>query len=196
MTRDEVIEALIAEPDGRERWALLSDLLQQEGDPRGELLALDLALEAAPQNADLLARRRGHLEEHAPALLGDLLASVVKERYGDVVWRRGYVTELSYVGSPSLGHHRSVRWLVKELVPERLAFLYKLTLAHTDVADVSPLVKLRALTELDLTRTLVTSLDWVAQMPRLRLVKVKGCRLEPHTLAGAKALCPRVHFVT
>lgn len=195
MTRDDVVKQLLAHPEAREAWAVLSDLLQQEGNPRGELLALELALEARPDEA-LAARHRAFFDAHAARLYGELLSQVVKEGYGTVTWSRGYVSELSYVGDPGLGYQRAVKWLVQAICtqPEALTFLRKVTFTATDLEDPSPLACFKGLRELGLAGTAVKKLDWVAHFPSLKVVQLKGCRLVAGALSGARAQWPGVQF--
>lgn len=196
MTRDEVVQRLLADPDARDAWLVLSDLLQVEGNPRGELLALELALEATPEEA-IQARCKAFFDAHAPALYGELLSQVVREGYGAVSWSRGYVRELSYVGDPALGHQRAVKWLVTAICtqPEALTFLRKVSFAHTDLADPAPLSCFKGLRELDLTGTAVSQLEWVPLFPSLKRVTVERCpNLKRQALAAARASWPGVRF--
>ena len=45
-TRAELLAAIIADPDNRAARQVYADLLQQEGDPRGEFIATQLARSA------------------------------------------------------------------------------------------------------------------------------------------------------
>lgn len=195
MTRDEVVQKLLADPDARDAWLVLSDLLQVEGNPRGELLALELALEAQP-GPDLEAKVRAYFAAHAAALYGDLLSQVVHEGYGAVTWSRGYVRGLSYVGNPGLGHKRAVKWLVTAICtqPEALTFLRTLTLTDTDLDDPAPLACFTGLRALDLSGTAVTSLDWLEKFPGLKQVGLKRCKIGKAALTSARAQRPALQF--
>ncbi|MFO0595448.1 MAG: hypothetical protein U0228_09095 [Myxococcaceae bacterium] len=197
MTRDAVITQLMEHPDARDAWVVLSDLLQQEGNPRGEWLALELALRHAPTE-ELKAQHRAFFDAHAPALLGELLSQVIREGYGEATWSYGYVETLSYVGSNLLSHQRAVKWLITAICtqPEALTFLRTLKLARTDLDDPRPLACFRGLRELDVSRTAVKSLDWVGAFPALRRVDVSGCALPKGALKEAMALNPRVTFAS
>ncbi|MBL8915241.1 MAG: hypothetical protein JNM17_31345 [Archangium sp.] len=196
MTRDEVVQTLMKDPHARDAWHVLSDLLQQDGNPRGELLAIDLALEAQPGDEALTKRHKDYFDAHAAALLGDLLSQVVREGYGAAKWERGYVTELSYVGSPGLGHKRAVKWLVNAICtqPEALTFLRRVDFTLTDLDDPAPLACFKGLFELDLQNTAVKKLDWVEKFQSLRVVNVKGCQLEKGALSAARVEFPKIKF--
>jgi uncharacterized protein (TIGR02996 family) len=86
--------AVYAAPDDDAPRAVLADLLQERDDPRGELIALQLAKKNKPRQAELL-RRFGH--EWAGGL-DDILYA--KGR----VWRRGFLAEgvTKYVGDDAL----------------------------------------------------------------------------------------------
>jgi hypothetical protein len=193
VTRDEVVQQLFANADARDAWLVLSDLLQQEGNPRGEWLAIELAVEGQPELAE---RHRAFFEANAAALCGPVLSEVIKARYGAVVWSRGYVSELAYIGDSGLRHQRAVKWLVKAICasPEPLTFLRKATFTKTDLDDPSPLQCFKALRELELSQTSVTKLDWVEYFPSLRKVTLKGCRLDKSELSAARAQWPKVQF--
>jgi len=57
-TRDELETAILADPEARAAYAVYADWLLERGDPDGELVAVQLALEDAPGDAALLARER------------------------------------------------------------------------------------------------------------------------------------------
>lgn len=181
-------------PDARDAWHVLADLLQQDGNPRGELLAIDLALEDQPGDAALKQRHKDFFEANAAALLGDLLSQVVREGYGAAKWERGYVTELKYVGSPGLNHKRAVKWLINAICtqPEALTFLRHLDLTLTDLDDPTPLACFKGLFELELTYTAVKKLDWLRSFESLRVVNVKGCQLEKGALSAARVEFPKI----
>ena len=90
---------IIADPQDRAAYAVYADWLQRRGDPRGELIALELAREAeraagAKGRATLPAAIRRHLERHAATLLGGLaaLAGDVRDAAaGPFVWRLGFI---------------------------------------------------------------------------------------------------------
>ncbi len=89
------LEAQIAAaPDSVDAYAVLGDLLAQAGDPRGELIALQLAAQAAPDKhvraaAKLRAAADAHLAKHARALLGPLAPHAAALR-----WRSGFVRRI------------------------------------------------------------------------------------------------------
>ncbi len=65
--RDELLAAIIAEPGNRTARQVYADLLQQEGDPRGEFIATQLARSALKTRAGakaLLAREDEILKKH------------------------------------------------------------------------------------------------------------------------------------
>jgi uncharacterized protein (TIGR02996 family) len=91
--------SIVADPADPAAYAVYADWLQRRGDPRGELIALQLAREAelargAPGRSKLQAAIGEHVERHAAALLGGLAALVPDLR--DVaappfVWRSGFI---------------------------------------------------------------------------------------------------------
>jgi uncharacterized protein (TIGR02996 family) len=83
--------AIVENPEDRDAWLVLSDFQQSKGDPRGELVALQLAGEA--DEAKLKASK-SYLQKHREALLGPL-AEHEKVHDGSktdaFTWRRGFI---------------------------------------------------------------------------------------------------------
>ncbi|MCB9677220.1 MAG: hypothetical protein H6737_19030 [Alphaproteobacteria bacterium] len=80
-------EAALEAPDRADAWEVLGDALQAEGDPRGRLIALQVALERDAGNADLVEAERRYRFEHRQSLYGGLLGQVDPWR---VSWRFGF----------------------------------------------------------------------------------------------------------
>jgi uncharacterized protein (TIGR02996 family) len=76
--------AIVDDPDDLAAYAVLADALQREGDPRGELIALQVAAETDPAKAPHAQR---YLKANQAALLGPL-AEVRPDAF---TWRRGYI---------------------------------------------------------------------------------------------------------
>jgi uncharacterized protein (TIGR02996 family) len=97
--RNEALEhAIAADPDDADAYSVFSDWLQQQGHPRGELIALQLGAESDPS---LQAAADGYLLDHTPELLGPLLLHRQTHDGSDreaFRWRRGFIdhARLSY----------------------------------------------------------------------------------------------------
>jgi len=91
--------SLVADPADPAAYAVYADWLQRQGDPRGELIALQLAREAelarSPKGRSTLpAAIARHIERHADRLLGGLAALVPDVRdlaSGPFAWRFGFI---------------------------------------------------------------------------------------------------------
>jgi len=97
VARDEALEAAIArDPDDTEAYLVYGDWLQQRGDPRGELLAVQHALAATDEQSAAFERARlehsevGLLERHHRHLLGDLVDSGA-HRHLQLTWLHGFI---------------------------------------------------------------------------------------------------------
>jgi uncharacterized protein (TIGR02996 family) len=97
-TDRERLEARIAEdPDDAEAWKVYADLLQRSGDPRGELIVLQMAADAERAastskkagKAELAARK--YLAKHAGALVGPLA-----DLQEHLTWRFGFVQRAAF----------------------------------------------------------------------------------------------------
>ena len=88
------MDAVRRNPEAREPYHELAKKLRAAGDPRGELIEIQLELEDAHGEAatELLEREAEHLEAHAAALLGPL-AEVSTKRRTDFVFRRGFIDQ-------------------------------------------------------------------------------------------------------
>src|SRR5262245_42583994 len=69
-------------------YSVYADWLSERGDPRGELITVQLRLEQDPQNAALIARATALHVEHDAAWLGALAA---QPKNVAITWRRGFV---------------------------------------------------------------------------------------------------------
>lgn len=153
-TLSDLLRAIDEDFDNAAHWHPLADWLIEHDDPRGELINIDLALEAGDGDNKALTQRRVEiLEASAPALLGDTFARVVKDGYGKVTWRRGFVDTVSYRGDRGLRHRKAVGWLVKLMTTqhEPFAFLRELDLSYTDITDVTALLRFTHLRTLTLS---------------------------------------------
>ncbi|MEJ7601535.1 MAG: TIGR02996 domain-containing protein [Kofleriaceae bacterium] len=85
--------AIEADPDARSGYAVYADWLQEQGDPRGELIAVQLAREDAPDDPALLARESELLAQHEDDWLGGVTSDNWPFGRTRVKWRRGFVSE-------------------------------------------------------------------------------------------------------
>jgi uncharacterized protein (TIGR02996 family) len=82
-------QAIIADPDDANAYAVYGDWLHKHGDPRGELIALMQA--SGPKAAAAIGK---HLAQHAKALLGPLAGIVADVRKPDgppLWWKHGFI---------------------------------------------------------------------------------------------------------
>ena len=88
--RDAALEAAInANPYDEDAYSVYADWLQRQGDPRGELIALQLAEENDPDNPKLAAATRKYLAAHRHALAGTIARYL--EPPGTLIWRFGFI---------------------------------------------------------------------------------------------------------
>src|SRR5438034_6067161 len=83
-------DALAENPDDRAAHAAYADLLSEQGDPRGELIQVQLALEdpslSAAERDRLGGREQALLAEHSAAWLGSLAAHLRDPDLGERLW--------------------------------------------------------------------------------------------------------------
>ena len=117
--------------------AVFADLLCCRGDPRGELVQLQLERERRPSDPRLARAEAEHLSRHDRALLGGLRTAT---SLCELTWRRGYIVEAklhSFAQDPEMvrpGHR-----LVAERKRPRLVRLVRELLALDSAHQLSML---------------------------------------------------------
>jgi uncharacterized protein (TIGR02996 family) len=88
----ELERAILWKPDDTDRWLVYGDWLQGQGDPRGELIAVQHALSQSRRRA-LITRERALLDTHAHAWLGAL---AIQERRSRFIgrWHLGFLRDV------------------------------------------------------------------------------------------------------
>ncbi len=197
-TKDDLLRVIDENPDDHASWMLYADWLQQRGEPRGELIALDIALETAggEHKARLEAARVELVATYATALLGETFARFVASGYGTVVWHRGFISTLGYAGSTRIGHKRAVSWLVKLMIdnPEPFTFVRVLMFPHTDLAILTPFLPFKHLRELDVRDTLVADVAPLLFLPRLQRVTLADCPVPKEALDALRRQRPELEI--
>lgn len=89
----ELEAAILREPEAADGYLVYSDWLQSQGDPRGELIALQHALSQA-KGAEATALKKkvnALLKKHQPLLLGVPLSTAVADKTLTVEWHLGFL---------------------------------------------------------------------------------------------------------
>jgi hypothetical protein len=164
---EELVRQLYDDPDDRELLAVLADVLGERGDPRGELIVLDLVLESGGDEDQ--RDHRGLLRERLRPRVGD-----PGNARANLEWGVGYIRRASVgawsewygEGCKDLWRHPSLR-LLRELAigagPERWL--------------VSELPALRRL-EIDAPAITMT----LPPLPRLEHLVLRNTRIDPATI--------------
>lgn len=92
---------IVADPDDTAALLVYADWLQARGDPRGELIVVQLRRATAPDDAALRAREAELLRQHRARWLGEL--AELRPRDLDVTWRHGFVHAVR-IGPPLEAH--------------------------------------------------------------------------------------------
>jgi uncharacterized protein (TIGR02996 family) len=88
-----LLEKLAQAPDDIDLHLVVADQLTEMGDPRGELITLQVALDRDPNNRQLLLATRKHIERHRKQFLAPLQPSWLASRTVTLRWRLGFVYE-------------------------------------------------------------------------------------------------------
>ncbi|QSQ27472.1 WGR domain-containing protein [Pyxidicoccus parkwayensis] len=205
----ELEAAIFSNPENADAYLVYGDWLQRQGDPRGELIALQhAALQASGDEAINLKKQIAkHLKSFKDSLLGDL-ADAEDEEELKVEWHLGFIKS-ARVGQKDYDSDRNVAELVKELLAHPSArFLRGLTIgmAHfDDENDYSDVIEglTEGLSEMGGSKTLQdlfigdfeypddTEISWshlhdisglYKLLPNLRTLRLRGGSLELGTV--------------
>src|SRR5262245_62130613 len=91
-----LIAAIVDDPTATDRWLVYADWLLDRGDPRGELINLELALEAGTADADAQSRVN-RMRRDEDALLSPRLAA--QAHYWRFDFWRGFVRGATLTGA-------------------------------------------------------------------------------------------------
>jgi uncharacterized protein (TIGR02996 family) len=156
MARNAELEAaIVADPEAEGSYVVYGDWLLAEGDPRGELVAVQLALETAEgaRWAELKRREQEILWVHAGALLGPAAHLAPARRFD---WRRGFIDRMygQFLGSegeelmahPSLALVRAVGDVELDAIRQSdPPLLGELAVKHHALADLLAWPRVRRL---------------------------------------------------
>jgi uncharacterized protein (TIGR02996 family) len=92
-----LLAAIAADPDAIENWLVYADWLTDRGDPRGELIVLELAIETKTANEEAVDRHRALLRDESAWLSPRLEAEA--HHLGLELWR-GFIRSASVFGPP------------------------------------------------------------------------------------------------
>ena len=195
VTRDDLLRVIDENPADESSWLLYSDWLQQRGDPRGELIALDIALETEPEGErrdELTTARAALITNYGAQLLGDTFAKFMAAGYAAVTWRRGFITMFVYGGSMRLTHKRQVGWIVKLIAehPEAFTFLHTFGMPNTDLEKLDLFTQFKHVSVLDLSHSNVVEIAPLLAMPALTRVNLVGCDVDEKAIKALKAARP------
>lgn len=113
----ELERELFEQPDDLGAWAVYGDWLAAQGDPRGELIQLELAIEAGVSLTPELRRRYAALMvEERPRWVGPELLAMLDEpdasRSSCIEWRRGHLLRARVLGAGSQSAAERLRALL------------------------------------------------------------------------------------
>lgn len=106
MLGDELLAAIVADPEDVAAHLVYADWLSEQGDPRGELIALHARL-AEGADEECLHALMAHLQEHKATFLGPLEEEVMRAETGqptdglELHWNLGFIQN-ARIGRPEL----------------------------------------------------------------------------------------------
>jgi uncharacterized protein (TIGR02996 family) len=179
--RNDVLErAIWSNPNDRDAWLVYADWLQSQGDPRGEIIATDIAYETARgvERARLKKERDRLYDMYAPYLSAGLeplrsawiIASAPAER-----WRRGFLDSLATYDSPAplmaaaprVPACRFLRTLAVDVVSDARRFVEAML-------EVDRWPSLRTLRFSGMWRPFVGAHQLVERLPHLEALDLEG----------------------
>ncbi|MCX5741854.1 MAG: hypothetical protein NT062_05055 [Proteobacteria bacterium] len=178
MSEVALLQLLAEDPDDLATLAVLADLYADRGDPRGELIQLELA----PPSADNTARKKALHKQHDAAWLAPFARIAPDLRFGFV---RGLVGAVAGPADVLAIHQRTIA--------TRAALVHRLTLAPA--RDLTPwrgsplLARARALTIQGGARR-VAAWDALGPLPHLRELVLDAVALGADDVASIVAAAP------
>jgi uncharacterized protein (TIGR02996 family) len=133
----ELEKAILADPDSPDGYIVYGDWLTEQGDPLGELVAIDTALAARNGKDDALTKKReALLKEHEEAWFGDL-ADLKDAGELEVTWRNGFFRSV-IGGGEEYGDGNAVDFYTTLRKLPTARFLESLTFRIFDTDDGEP----------------------------------------------------------
>jgi len=197
----ELEAAILADPDNVDAYLVYGDWLQSQGDPRGELIALQHAASQASgtEASDLKRKATALIKKHQSLLLGEL-ADAVKTEDLSVQWHLGFIRS-ARLAQKDYDSGRDIAEAARQLLALPSArFLRSLTIGMVNYDGENEYGELvSALTESGGSKTLQnlfigdfeypdeTEISWthlsdisglLKVLPNLRTLRLRGASLE------------------
>jgi uncharacterized protein (TIGR02996 family) len=133
------LAALVAEnPDVIDPFLVYADQLQEAGDPRGELITLELSLLENPRDAERARAVARHFDRHRHELLGPL--AELSACLSDVHWHLGFIKRVTFLHPQHEGPRELARWTELLLEAPAGKFLRELTVMPLLGGDYTPVI--------------------------------------------------------
>jgi uncharacterized protein (TIGR02996 family) len=193
--RDRLLAAIVADPDVLVNWVVYADWLLERGDPRGELINLELAIEAGATD-DRVERHRA-LQRDEDALVSPRLLEEVHHFH--LTWWRGFIKEAEMFGPAD---DVPTRETLAALIADPHACLLR-TLSLADPVPVFGDLRCETVRELYFICYVAVKLPLAEVFPRLDRLVLGFCpdwpdpdystrleRIVHPTLTSIRGLCP------
>jgi uncharacterized protein (TIGR02996 family) len=136
-TNPDLEARILSNPDDLDAYAVYGDWLSEQGDPRGELVAIQLKRVERPDDPTLIERQTKLLADHAKVWLGEL-AELDSVKDLSVTWRHGFVSAVQL--GPPLNKHATSKLdfpgtLEKLFALPNIALLRELVIGSKDNDD-------------------------------------------------------------
>lgn len=118
--REQLERRVIQNPEAMDERRIFADLLIDEQDPRGELLAMQIQLETKPEDEMLRGQINAYMKAHREALVGNF--SELLEEGLQVRWRLGYIESATF-RSKIGGADQIGQWPTEALAEQLKTFL-------------------------------------------------------------------------
>jgi uncharacterized protein (TIGR02996 family) len=135
----ELADLVAEDPDVIDPFLVYADHLQETGDPRGELISLDLSRLEDPYDRERVRAVGRHLDRHHAELLGPLID--LSACLTNLKWRLGFLERVTLLHPQGDGPSQLARWI--ELIFDAPAgkFLRDLTITPLLAGDYTPVIQ-------------------------------------------------------
>lgn len=133
----ELEAAILADPDSPDGYLVYGDWLQAQGDPLGELVAVQAALAKKPGDKALVKKEKELLSEHEDEWLGETLSDLKSNGELTATWRYGFLYAVA-MGGDEFGDGSSSEAYEALAACRAARFLQDLEIDVFDTEDGNP----------------------------------------------------------
>ena len=147
MPKKNIEQKLYNNPENQDNYLVYADILQAEGDPRGELILMDYELHKNKKNTDLKKARHNLFEKYKEQFLGEELIQLINNDLITLDWELGFIKSARVANHWDEDIDDPLSMLTLLINHPSAQLLQKLTLGMFDLEEVTFDQPIKILTE-------------------------------------------------